>query len=270
MHDSVFKLAAALGLSTLALTVPARAALQDVTMGSVLPRAALLKEGSHHYLRYMVSGEARAPLDIVTREIRFSTSGGQQLMLIRQRYDGALVPPAAPASTQASPPAPPSVKVVDSWFEAGTFRPRTHQRVTDKDGKRVVEGFVFGAGKVSGMPDLADNTRKDFSVEAPEPTYNFETDMEMLQALPLAEGYEARINFYHPGGAAAPARHVFKVTGSAAIAGPGGMIDCWVVTTDYNMPGYVSTFWFAKGSQLLVRQDSPAGPGKTIVKALID
>jgi hypothetical protein len=31
-------------------------------------------------------------------------------------------------------------------------------------------------------------------------TFNFETDMEFLQALPLAKGYEAQIVFHHPGG----------------------------------------------------------------------
>ena len=273
MHDRVKKTPALVLAAALLLAAPVRAAVQDLAFGSMLPKASLLREGSHHYLRYMISGETRAPIDIITREIRFTTSGNEKLMHIRQRYDGALTPPSAPsgaAGTGAPAANTPSLKVVDSWFDAGTFRPRTHQRVTDKDGKRVVEGFVFGPDKITGMPDLPDNTRKDFAVDSAAPAYNFETDMEMLQALPLAEGYEARIVFYHPGGAAAPARHSFKVTGSAAIAGPGGMIDCWVVTTDYNMPGHVSTFWFAKGSQLLVRQDSPAGPGKMIVKALID
>lgn len=256
MHKPGFKIPALALALPLLFSLPSVAAVQDVNVGSVLPRAALLKEGSHRYLRYMRSGDVSAPLDIVTREIRFVTKGGEKQMQIRARYDSA--------------PSAPSLRVVDSWFDAGTFRPRTHERVSDKDGKRVVEGFVFSAEKVSGMPDLADNTRKDFSVASPEPTFNFETDMEMLQALPLADGYEARINFYHPGGSSPPARYTFKVTGSASIAGPAGMVDCWVVTTDYNRPGYVSTFWFAKGSQVLVRQDSPAGDGKVMVKALIE
>jgi hypothetical protein len=56
----------------------------------------------------------------------------------------------------------------------------------------VVEGFVFTPERVSGMPDLADNTQAALSVASSEPTFNFETDIELLQALPLAEGYEAR------------------------------------------------------------------------------
>ncbi|UOD30754.1 hypothetical protein INH39_03155 [Massilia violaceinigra] len=232
------------------------AAVTSVDVGPALPRAALVKEGVHHYLRYLHNGDARIPLDIITREIRFSTEDGQQRMRITQRYDTAA--------------AAPSLKTVTSWFDAGSFRPRTHERIAEKDGKRVVEGFVFAPDKITGMKDLADSVNKDLVVASPEPTFNFETDIETLQALPLADGFEARINFYHPGSQQGPARYLFKVTGSASLPGPGGMIDCWVVTTDYNRPGTVSTFWFAKGSQLMMRQDSPVGEGKVAVKILID
>lgn len=239
-----------------ALAPASQAAVTSVDVGAALPRAALLKEGVHHYLRYLHHGDARIPLDIITREIRFSTEDGQKRMRIVQRYDTA-------ASAA-------SLKSVTSWFDAGSLRPRTHERVTEKDGKRVVEGFLFAPDKITGMKELADSINKDVLVASPEPAFNFETDIETLQALPLAEGYQARINFYHPGGQQGPARYLFKVSGSASIPGPGGMIDCWVVTTDYNRPGYVSTFWFAKGSQLMVRQDSPVGEGKVVVKTLID
>lgn len=60
------------------------------------------------------------------------------------------------------------------------------------------------------------------------------------------------------------------MTGSAAIAGPAGPVDCWVVTTDYNRPGSVSTFWFAKGTQPMVRQESAVGDGRIMIKTLID
>lgn len=243
-------------LMAAALAPSGHAAVTSVDLGPALPRAALVKEGVHHYLRYLHNGDARVPMDIVTRDIRFFIEDGHKRMQIRQRYDTAA--------------AAPSLKMVTSWFEAGSFRPLSHQRIAEKDGKRVVEGFLFAPDKITGMKDLAESVNKDVVVASPEPAFNFETDIETLQALPLAEGYEARINFYHPGGQQGPARYLFKVTGSASMPGPGGMIDCWVVTTDYNRPGYVSTFWFAKGSQLLVRQDSPVGEGKVVVKTLID
>lgn len=244
-----------------ALSLPSHAAVVQVDVGTPLARFALLKPGTHHYLRFMrtpASGADQAknqPIDIWTREIRFEERDGKRLMRVVQRWDGVLPTP--------------STRTLDSWFEAGTFRPLSHERISERDGKRVVEGFVFAPDRITGMRELADNTQKDLAMASSEPTYNFETDIEFLQALPLEEGYDARINFYHPGGPA-PQRYSFRVTGTATIAGPGGPVDCWVVKTDYNRPGSESTFWFAKGSQLMLRQESPLPDGRVMVKTLID
>jgi hypothetical protein len=242
------------------LCVSAQAAVHTIDVGNPLPRFSLIKPGTHHYLRFIRTPDgANAPLDIWAREVRFEERDGKQRMHIVQRWDGAMTSPTAPGS----------VKRLDSWFDTATFRPLSHVRITEKDGKKVVEGFVFAPDRVSGMQDLADNTQKALSVVSPEPTFNFETDIEFLQALPLADGYEASINFYHPGGPA-PKRYSFKVAGSETIAGPAGPVDCWVVTTDYGTPGADSKFWFAKGSQLMVRQESAPRDGKVLVKTLID
>jgi hypothetical protein len=251
-------LAACAASLVLSLSTQAHAAVHDVDVGAPLPRFALLKTGTHHYLRFLrvPATGASTPIDIWTREIRFEERDGRPRLRIVQRWDGVL-------------PAP-SVRTFDSWFETGTFRPLTHERVLDAGGKRTVEGFAFAPDRITGLPGLADNTQKDLAVASGEPTYNFETDIELLQALPLAEGYDARINFYHPGGKAAPQRYTFRVTGSAILAGPAGPVDCWIVQTDYNQPGADATFWFAKGSQLMVRQESPMPDGRVMVKTLID
>jgi hypothetical protein len=242
------------------LCAAAQAAVHNVDVGTPLPRFSLLKPGTHHYLRYMRTADGgNVPVDIWARDVRFEERDGKRQLHIVQRWDGAM------ASAAASP----SVKRLDSWFDSATFRPLSHVRITEKDGKKVVEGFVFAPDRVSGMQDLADNTQKALSVASGEPTFNFETDIEFLQALPLAEGYEASINFYHPGGPA-PKRYSFKVAGSATIAGPGGPVDCWVVTTDYGTSGADATFWFAKATQLMVRQESAPRDGKVLVKTLID
>lgn len=237
-----------------AFCIDATAAVHSVDVGTQLPRFSLLKEGTHRYLRYAKKGEANVPIDIWTREVRFETKDGEKLLRVRQRWDG--VTPA------------PSTRLLDSWFEPGTLRPRTHERISEKDGKRVVEAFGFSAERVTGLKDVPDNTQKDLAVALAEPTYNFETDIEFLQTLPLAEGYEASISFYHPGGQP-PARYTWKVVGSETIAGPSGPVDCWVLTTDYNRPGTVSKFWFAKGTQLMVRQESVLPQG-VLVKTLIE
>ncbi|NVE01067.1 hypothetical protein [Massilia sp. BJB1822] len=229
----------------------ASAAAQYVAVGSQLPRFGLLKEGSHRYLRFIRTADSNTPIDIWQRDIRFENGR----MQIRQRWDAI-----APV---------PSVKQIDSSFEIGTFRPLTHERVTTKEGKRVVEGFTFAPTRITGLPNLAENTQKDIAVTSPEGTFNFETDIELLQALPLAMGYEAEINFYHPG-SGAPSRYTFKVVGSELVAGPAGPVDCWLLTTDYNKAGYIAKFWFAKGSQLMVRNEGLMQDGRLLVKTLID
>ena len=239
------------------LSLSSHAAVVNIDVGTPLPRFDLLKPGTHHYLRYMKTLEgASTPIDIWTREVRFDERGGKRQLHIVQRWDGVVPGP--------------SVRRFDSWFDAATFRPLTHERISEKDGKRTVEGFVFTPGRISGMPDLADNAQKELSVASSEPTFNFETDIELLQTLALAEGYDARVNFYHPGSKSAPQRYSFKVTGTETIAGPAGPVDCWVVRTDYNQPGAESTFWFAKGSQLMVRQQGALPDGRVLVKTLID
>jgi hypothetical protein len=242
------------------LSVSVQAAVTSVDVGTPLPRFSLVKPGIHHYLRYFRTAEgANIPLDIWAREVRFEQREGKQQMRIVQRWDGAM----------ASPTAPASVKRLDSWFETATFRPLSHVRITERDGKKLVEGVSFAPDRVTGMPDLADNALKTLSVTSGEPTFNFETDIEFLQALPLAEGYEASINFYHAGGPA-PKRYTFKVAGSETIAGLAGPVDCWVVTTDYGTPGADAKFWFAKGTQLMLRQESAPRDGKVLVKTMID
>lgn len=250
MHT--FKFALLLGAAS---ALPAQAAVHDIDVGTQLPRFSLLKEGTHHYLRYLKDGGANKPIDIWEREVRFETRDGKKLLHVRQRWDGV-----APT---------PYTLLLDSWFEAGTFRPISHERIREKDGARTVEGFLFSPTKVTGMPELAGNTQKDLVVESSEPTYNFETDIEFLQTLALAEGEEFRINFYHPGGKPPPQRYTWKVVGSERIDGPAGPLDCWVLTTSYNGPGPASKFWFAKGSQVMVRQASET-PRGTLVKTLID
>ena len=229
-----------------------QAAVTPVPVGQPLARFANLKPGVHRYLRFRQSGDTIRVADVWTREIRFEDQDGQRRMHIVQHWDGA--------------GAPPSDRQLDSWFEVGTFRPLSHIRRSQKDGVSKVEGFVFQPDRITGMKDLADNAAKDFEVASPQPSFNFETDMEFIQALPLAAGYEASIVFTHPGGGP-PAAYVFKVAGSETLDLPGGgKVDCWLVTADYNRPETpVTRFWFAKGSQVMIKQISPLPDGSGVI-----
>ncbi|MBW8816163.1 MAG: hypothetical protein JF588_22325 [Caulobacterales bacterium] len=242
-----------------ALALVATCAVADtvrLSPGQPLARMALLKPGVHRYLRYTVATDgARKAIDIWVRTVSVAppAQGQAPQLHIAQRWDevdGALL-------------------IQDSWFDPATFAPKTHVRRLTRDGKTTIGGYLFTPGKVVGMPELPDNGRKDFTQALPEASYNFEYDMEFLQALPLAAGRTFDIPFYDPG-QDQPGRYRFVVAGSERIAGPDGRpIDCWLVTADYNTGKLVSRFWFAKSDQVLIREAQARDGGGWLIKALL-
>ncbi len=155
-----------------AVAASAQAAVTPVPVGQPLARFDKLQPATHRYLRYRQMGDTITPLDVWTREIRIEPDkAGISRLHIVQHWDGAT---------------PGAVKTLDSWFELGTFRPYSHVRTTTKDGQTRVEGFDFRPDRVVGLKDLPGNTQTAYDVAAPEPAFNFETDTELLQALPLA------------------------------------------------------------------------------------
>lgn len=232
------------------------AAPHRLNVGDQLVRFDLLKPGRRSYLRSQVRNGAHIATDIWQREVRFERVDGADRLRVVQRWDGTGKEP--------------SLVERDSLFELGTFRPLTHVRTTHAGGKTVVEGFQFGPKALTGMRDLTDNSQAAVDVSFPEPMYNFETDMEMLQTLPFARGYAVSIPFFHPVGGA-PARYLWRVAAEEALAGPDGRgVACWVVETDYNRPqGPPARFWFAKGSQQLIRQEARAPDGSIHLKTLL-
>ena len=220
------------------LAVTAAAASAEtiaVPMGKPLARFDKLKPGTRTYVHYIIwpSGSLHVA-DIQTREVRFEGEGAGRRVRIAQRSDG-----------------PDGTVVLDSLFENKTLRPITHQRDRYKGGKLIREGFRFLPDKVVGIADQLYNVRRDFALATPVPVFNFETDLETLTTLPLHKGAEFKIVFYQPG-RAPPQPYLFKVTGDQRLNVGGQPIDCWVVTTDYNL----SRFWIAKDSQVVVRVHS--------------
>ncbi len=249
------------GMAALPIAAPAIAAAKTkvdmLHVGQRMARFAKLQPGVRTYLRSEERDGAHIARDIWRRETRFETVDNVRRLRIVQRWDGITTPP--------------SLVERDSLFEMETFRPLSHIRITTTSaGVRTTEGFMFSPGAVTGLASLTGNSRADFNVACPEPMYNFETDMEMLQTLPLAQGYAASIPYYHPAGGP-PARYVWAVTGSAVLAAADGRgVDCWTVECDYNSNGAsVSTFWVAKRSQQLVKMESRAPDGVKRRKTLL-
>jgi hypothetical protein len=228
-----------------------------VTVGEPMARFENLTPGTRTYLRYRVLNGVWRPMDLWRREVRFDEQGGQRRLHIVQSWTG---PVGAPSNLE-----------VDSWFEEGTFRPLSHERRSIRAEEVRNEGFLFTPQRIQGLPSTPSNSRAEFSLDTPQPVFNFETDMEMVQTLPLAEGYAARLRFYHPGGAP-PSDWVFRVARSTRLPFGAAQLDVWVVTmTAAERPdSVVARFFVAKQGQQVVRVEQPQLTGGMIVKVLID
>jgi len=222
-------------------------------MGEPLARFDKLHAGTNTYIRYWIKADGKLEtIDLETKEVRFETKDGQRRVRIVQHWT-----------------TPVSSLTIDSLFEDKTLRPITHERISTKDGTTTRSGYRFLADKVVGLADMPENSKKDFEVATPVPTFNFEIDLETLATLPFRRGVEFEIVFYHPGGEP-PAPFIFKVAGEEKLMLAGKPIDCWVVSSDYNKPGtYFARFWIAKDSQTVVREHFGASDGGAVVKALL-
>lgn len=226
---------------------------EKVEVGDKLARFDLIQPATRHYLRYRIVDGHNLAMDIWTRKVSFEKQDGERRLHIVQQWDG--------------PYRAETIVTRDSWFEVGTFRPLTHRRHTTWSGGELDERFRFEPTRIVQLAAGADQPEQ--VIESPQAAFNFETDMEFLGALPLADGYEAEIVFYHPGGRP-PATYRFRVAGSEQLRLPGGTkVDCWLVTTDYNRPDHVARFWLDKATQTVLKVVKPMPDGGRTVKVLL-
>lgn len=236
----------------------ATAAAETLEVGKPLARFALLTPSTRVYLRYKIIGDQRQTMDLWRRQVSFEEHNGQRQMHIFWRWDSV-------GDEKFS-------RSEDFWFEPRTFRPLTVERRLTRDGKTIVAGYRFLPDRIVGMADLPDNSRKDFLQLATVAPYNFETDMELFQALPLALAYRVRVPFYEAGqGQDEPQYYTYKVVGEDKIAAADGhMIDCWIVGIDSSDPEWGTTrFWFAKKTQVMMREQTDLKGGVRLVKTLL-
>ena len=232
--------------------------LQTQEVGQPLARFSLLKPVTQIYLRYKIVEGRRESIDIWRRQISFEEHDGRRRLHIYWRWDSV-------GEQKFN-------RTEDFWFETETFRPLTVERRLDKDGKTTVQGYRYLGDRIEGLAQLPNNEQKDFVRQAKMPAYNWETDMELFQALPLAAGYEVRIPFYEAGpGEDEPQYYKYKVVGADRIASTDGhAIDCWVVETEPTDPNWSATrFWFAKDTQVMLREEATQKDGAVFVKILL-
>ena len=231
---------------------------ETLEVGRSLARFSLVQPATRLYLRYKVIGDSRQTIDIWRRQIRFEQQDGKRRMHVVWRWDS--VGERKFTSTR------------DYWFEPDTFRPLTITRRLTEGEKTTVSGFRYLPDRVVGLADLPDNARKDFLQPTQIAPYAFETDMELLQALPLRSGYSVRIPFYEPGpGQPGPQFYTYRVVDSDKIGGAdGNAVDCWIVEAPSDNPEYGATrFWIAKKTQVTIREETRLRDGSLFVKMLM-
>jgi hypothetical protein len=231
---------------------------QALEVGKPLARFSFLQPATRIYLRYKIVGGRRETGDMWRRQVSFESHEGRRLLHIFWRWDGAGDHPFSRSE--------------DFWFEPETFRPLTVERRLTKDGKITVRGYRFLPDRIEGLAELPDNDQKDFVQPAQMAVYNWETDMELLQTLPLASGYDIRIPFYDAGpGQDAPQYYEYKVLGEDTIASADGhRIKCWIVGIDSSDPQWGPTrIWFAKENQIMIREETRLKDGTIFVKMLL-
>lgn len=232
--------------------------VETIEVGQRLARFSQVKPSTRLYLRYKVVGDSRQLVDIWRRQISFEQQDGSRRMHITWRWD--------------SNGDRKFVSTRDYWFEPDTFRPLTIQRRLVEGDKTTVAGFRYLPDRIVGLTDLADNSRKDFLQLAKVAPYAFETDMELLQALPLRQNYVVRIPFYEPGpGQPEPRYYTYRVSGEDQVASADGtLIDCWIVEQPSDSPEYGPLqFWVSKKSQVVIREQVKLKDGSLFVKSLL-
>jgi hypothetical protein len=225
-------------------------------VGQPLARAGMLVPGVHRYARYVIVDGARQLLDIWSRRLSFEEKNGKRLLHIVQRWD------AADKSYTA---------IFDQLFEATTFRPLSQSQSVTRNGAVKTLAVTFDGPNVDSTSDGQAGAAKPLHEKFDMPFYNFHTDIEFIQALPLETGYVASIPFYDVG-QEPPARYTFTVSGEETLAAADGTpIKCWLVLLQLQEPKNPPTrFWFAQRNQVLVREEGTIPGQGTLVKTLLN
>ncbi|MGM9479566.1 DUF3108 domain-containing protein [Roseateles sp. NT4] len=227
---------------------------QTLHVGDKLARIQLLTASDRTYLRYTVDGDGkRSAVDIWRRTVSFENAGRDRVMRISQRWDGNT---------------PEEYRLMqESTFRASDMKPIEHRRNSFRAGKSSERTYQFLDGKIIGS---ANEVTPAMDVKADEPMFNFETDIELLQTLPLARHYSVSIPFYDPG-RDPPNRYRFDVIGEDKLKMPDGrLIDAWIVACNYNdKNGPVQRFWFAKQTQVMIQEEVTLPDGLSHFKTLL-
>lgn len=227
----------------------------ELKVGQLLPRRELLVPGVRRYLRYAINDGHRSALDIWTRRVEMVEVDGREVLRMSMDWD---------RPSQPDKPGARTTQIAD--FDPVTLAPLNHFRRAVVDGKEQSILYRYDPGQV--VPIAQDSSVDVTPVPMPEPSYNFEYDMELFQTLDWPAQTVIDLFFYDPG-RSPPASYRFGVIGEDQWIGPDGTpIDCWIVTSNYNAGEFNKRMWIAKSTQITVHEEVN-WRGATYIKTLI-
>ncbi|MEM9859183.1 MAG: hypothetical protein AAF843_17620 [Bacteroidota bacterium] len=235
-------------LSILSLGISATSQpIDTIRVGEKFKGYRNLKSGEFKYLVYMEKGIMQRPTVLMTSKVSRRIIDNEELLTISHRWTSM------------------DSKMNGSFYsivKPKTLQPLAHIRESQK-GK---EAYSFQGDHLIGLDTAVNNLEADYSLQLEEPIFNFEIDLETFSALPLTEGYQAVLQFFHPGSTyKGPEWYLISVERSEELVLPSGLrVDTWVLYMDYN--GTQPTrFWYTKKGQDFVKMEGDYN-GTKIVK----
>jgi hypothetical protein len=203
-----------------------------------------LKPSSNQYLVFIQrKGDPRQAFTYVwSRDVKFVTKNDKELIEVNQKWY---------ASDTAR------VRQVYSLMKANDFTPVYHYTKMNKS----VEAYDFYTDKIKGSDSVANNTKKDFTIDLKTSTLNWELDLEIFPLLDLKTGKRFAISFYHPGGKTEPKLYEYNVIGEENLSViEGGSVPCWKLRIDYDSKSF-AIFYISKKGREVLRMDEDFGGG---------
>lgn len=200
--------------------------VNQIRTGEILSGSFRIAPRTEQYLLYTIRDGKKQPLSLLTRTIELKRMDGEEMLSITQRYESEN-----------------GVDIDNSVVRRRTLEPIKYS--SELSGSKHVERFDFTAQRVLGSITLESGDVKNFDIALEEPVFNSVIENEILQALPLKNGYAASVRLYNPGKQFAAA--TFRVLRSEEIKIGGMTLDTWVVA--FEGAAVPTTIWIAKKMQ---------------------
>ncbi len=212
----------------------ARAAAKKLQIGKSLA-ASRITPHTEKYVLYTQSsdGSTKQASTILTRTIEFGEQNGEPIIRVVQRYDRAS----------------------GTGVDTSTLRRRTLEPLSyNAELTEQKESFEFTAERARGsITTRKSGEIKSFDVPFKEPVMNAVVQNEIIQSLPLKNGYAVTIPLYNPGKIFLTP--TYRVIGSERIpTADGQRIEAWLIEVEG--AAVPTTIWVSKQTQQLLMQKS--------------